>query len=160
MAQTISATDVELQKPVNAVFEQQFLRRAQQTCPFFAGTLPGTSEQAAGLGHDHVAAYRAGHAHHHGADRTHHHRLVHAGPRFRRPASFANVTAAVPSTASSTSSTRKWTCTTRTTGKRACRVLGEAAGRSLNQLMRDVLRTTRRSAMLRTWRPRPSSTPS
>src|SRR5262245_5483119 len=42
MAQTISATDVELQKPVNAVFEQTFLRRAQQSCPFFTGTQAGS----------------------------------------------------------------------------------------------------------------------
>ncbi len=42
MAQTITATDVELQKPVNVVFEQTFLRRAQQVCPYFAGTMPGS----------------------------------------------------------------------------------------------------------------------
>lgn len=41
MAQTITATDVELTKPVNVVFEQTFLRRAQQMCPYFAGTMPG-----------------------------------------------------------------------------------------------------------------------
>lgn len=41
MAQTITATDVELTKPVNAVFEQTFLRRAQQKCPYFTGTVPG-----------------------------------------------------------------------------------------------------------------------
>lgn len=41
MAQTITATDVELTKPVNAVFIQTFLRRAQQVLPYFAGTVPG-----------------------------------------------------------------------------------------------------------------------
>src|SRR5262249_9339880 len=41
MALTITATDVELQKPVNAYFEATFLRRAQQNCPYFAGTVPG-----------------------------------------------------------------------------------------------------------------------
>lgn len=41
MAQTISATDTELQKPVNVVFENTFLRRAQQFCPYFTGTMPG-----------------------------------------------------------------------------------------------------------------------
>jgi N4-gp56 family major capsid protein len=41
MAQTVTATDVELTKPVNAVFNQTFLRRAQQVCPYFAGTMPG-----------------------------------------------------------------------------------------------------------------------
>lgn len=37
----ITATDVELQKPVNAIFNQTFLRRAQQVCPYFTGTMPG-----------------------------------------------------------------------------------------------------------------------
>ncbi len=41
MALTVTATDVELQKPVNVVFQQTFLRRAQQVCPYFAGTVPG-----------------------------------------------------------------------------------------------------------------------
>lgn len=41
MAQTITATDTELQKPVNVIFEQTFLRRAQQVCPYFAGTKAG-----------------------------------------------------------------------------------------------------------------------
>lgn len=41
MAQTITATDVELTKPVNAVFVQTFLRRAQQKCPYFLGTQAG-----------------------------------------------------------------------------------------------------------------------
>lgn len=38
---TITATDVEIQKPVNVVFEQTFLRRAQQMCPYFLGTVAG-----------------------------------------------------------------------------------------------------------------------
>jgi N4-gp56 family major capsid protein len=41
MAQTITATDTELVKPINAVFQQTFLRRAQQVCPYFYGTTPG-----------------------------------------------------------------------------------------------------------------------
>jgi hypothetical protein len=40
MALTVSDTTV-LVKPVNAVFEQTFLRRAQQVCPYFIGTVPG-----------------------------------------------------------------------------------------------------------------------
>ena len=48
MAQTISATDTELQKPVNAMFVQTFLRRAQQNCPYFMGTSPGTLNKQAG----------------------------------------------------------------------------------------------------------------
>lgn len=48
MAQTITATDVELQKPVNVVFQQTFLRRAQQNCPYFAGTVPGSLSKQMG----------------------------------------------------------------------------------------------------------------
>jgi N4-gp56 family major capsid protein len=48
MAQTITATDVELTKPVNVVFQQTFLRRAQQVCPYFTGTQPGTLTKQAG----------------------------------------------------------------------------------------------------------------
>lgn len=48
MAQTITATDTELQKPVNALFEATFLRRAQQNCPYFAGTKAGSITEQAG----------------------------------------------------------------------------------------------------------------
>src|SRR5687767_10829902 len=41
MALTISATDSELPKPINAVFQQTFLRRAQQHCPYYLGSMPG-----------------------------------------------------------------------------------------------------------------------
>ncbi len=42
MALTISATDSELPKPVNAVFQQTLLRNAKPRAPYFAGTVPGT----------------------------------------------------------------------------------------------------------------------
>lgn len=42
MAQTISATDAELQKPLNAVLDQTFLRNAKARCPYFVGTAPGS----------------------------------------------------------------------------------------------------------------------
>lgn len=42
MALTISATDTELPKPLNAVFQQTLLRNAQVRAPYFAGTVPGT----------------------------------------------------------------------------------------------------------------------
>lgn len=41
MAQTISATDTELPKPVNVVFQQTLLRNAKPKCPYFLGTMPG-----------------------------------------------------------------------------------------------------------------------
>lgn len=48
MATTISATDVELQKPLNAVLEQTFLRNAKARCPYFAGTVPGSIQRQGG----------------------------------------------------------------------------------------------------------------
>lgn len=41
MALTISATDTELPKPLNAVFQQTYLRNAQVRAPYFAGCVPG-----------------------------------------------------------------------------------------------------------------------
>ena len=41
-------TSTGLTKPINAVFQQTFLRRAQQVCPYFTGTQPGVLTKAAG----------------------------------------------------------------------------------------------------------------
>lgn len=41
MALVISATDTELPKPLNAVFNQTLLRNARVRCPYFAGVMPG-----------------------------------------------------------------------------------------------------------------------
>lgn len=48
MALTITATDVELTKPVNVVFSQTFLRRARQRLPYFMGTMPGKLSKSVG----------------------------------------------------------------------------------------------------------------
>lgn len=49
MALTITdAGATYLPKPINAVFQQTFLRRAQQVCPYFTGTQPGTLNKQAG----------------------------------------------------------------------------------------------------------------
>lgn len=42
MALTISATDTELPRPLNAVFNQTLLRNAQVRAPYFAGTAPAS----------------------------------------------------------------------------------------------------------------------
>ena len=42
MALVISATDTELPKPLNAVFNQTLLRNAQVRAPYFAGTMAGS----------------------------------------------------------------------------------------------------------------------
>lgn len=48
MALTAIDTGTYSPHPVNALFEQSFLRRAQQVCPYFAGTQPGQLENNAG----------------------------------------------------------------------------------------------------------------
>ena len=48
MALTITDDATILTKPINAVFQQTFLRRAQQTCPYFTGTVPGTLQKQQG----------------------------------------------------------------------------------------------------------------
>lgn len=48
MALTITATDVELPKPVNVVFSETFLRRARQKLPYYMGTMPGQLNKQAG----------------------------------------------------------------------------------------------------------------
>ena len=48
MPLTISATDSELPKPVNAVFQQTLLRNAKPRAPYFAGTVPGVLQKQRG----------------------------------------------------------------------------------------------------------------
>lgn len=48
MALTITATDVELTKPVNVAFNETFLRRARQNLPYFMGTQPGRLDRQVG----------------------------------------------------------------------------------------------------------------
>lgn len=48
MALTISATDTELPKPLNAVFNQTLLRNAQVRAPYFAGTVNASLERRRG----------------------------------------------------------------------------------------------------------------
>lgn len=47
MASTATDTTI-LTKPINAVFQQTFLRRAQQVCPYFTGSQPGTLNRQQG----------------------------------------------------------------------------------------------------------------
>lgn len=42
MALTVTSDSSVLTNPINAVFVQTFLRRAQQVCPYLTGTVPGT----------------------------------------------------------------------------------------------------------------------
>jgi N4-gp56 family major capsid protein len=48
MALTVTDDVTYLTKPINAVFQSTFLRRAQQVCPYFTGTVPGTINKQQG----------------------------------------------------------------------------------------------------------------
>lgn len=48
MALTVSATDTELPKPVNVMFQQTLLRNAKVRAPYFLGTMPGELQKNAG----------------------------------------------------------------------------------------------------------------
>jgi N4-gp56 family major capsid protein len=139
MAQTITATDVELTKPVNAVFQQTFLRRAQQVCPYFAGTMPGQLNKQMGTS---TIKWR---------------RIEQETPsttaltELTTTASFMNGRDAdTPTFTDVTATVAKYGQfyivneevdlynPNRTTDE-LVDVLGESAGRSLNQLMRDIM---------------------
>ena len=139
MAQTISATDVELQKPVNVVFQQTFLRRAQQVCPYFSGSMPGQLNKQQGTS---TIKWR---------------RIEQETPsttaltELTTTASFMmGRDADTPSFTDVTATVAKYGQfyivneevdlynPNRTTDE-LVDVLGESAGRSLNQLMRDIM---------------------
>jgi N4-gp56 family major capsid protein len=138
MALTIAATDVEVQKPVNAVFEQQFLRRAQQNCPYFAGTVPGSLMKQGGSA---TIKWR---------------RIEQLTPsttalseltttatymmgRSSDVPSFTDVTAAVAKYGQFFIINEEVDLfNPNKTASELVGVMGEAAGRSLNQLMRDI----------------------
>ena len=48
MALTVSATDTEVQKPVNVAYQELLLRNARPLAPYFVGTTPGVLDKNAG----------------------------------------------------------------------------------------------------------------
>jgi N4-gp56 family major capsid protein len=48
MTLTVSATNTELPKPVNVIFQQTLLRNARVRCPYFVGSTPGNIERNRG----------------------------------------------------------------------------------------------------------------
>ena len=139
MAATISATDTELQKPVNVVFQQTFLRRAQQVLPYFAGTMPGTLSTQGGTS---TVKWR---------------RIEQEDPT---TTALSELTGTASYMQGRDASTPTFTDVLATvskygqyyivneevdlynpnrTGAELVAVLGESAGRSLNMLMRDVM---------------------
>ena len=139
MAQTITATDVELQKPVNVVFQQTFLRRAQQNCPYFAGSQPGKLNKQQGTS---TIKWR---------------RIEQETPsttaltELTTTASYMQGRDAdTPTFADVTATVAKYgqfyivneevdLYNPNQTSDELVAVLGESAGRSLNQLMRDIM---------------------
>lgn len=138
MAATISATDVELTKPVNAVFNQTFLRRAQQVAPYFAGTMPGVLNKQQGTS---TIKWR---------------RIEQETPTV---AALSELTSTASFMMGRDADTPTFTDVLATlskygqyyivneevdlynpngTANQLVEVLGESAGRSLNQLMRDI----------------------
>jgi N4-gp56 family major capsid protein len=147
MATTITTTTT-LTKPVNAVFEQTFLRRAQQVCPYFSGTTPGSIAKNQGTS---TIKWR---------------RIEQATPstsaltELTGTASFMmGRNADVPSFTDVVATVAKYgqfyivneevdLYSPNATADELTAVLGESAGRSLNQLMRDIMEdsTTQRFA--------------
>lgn len=139
MAQTVTATDTELQKPVNVVFEQTFLRRAQQLCPYFVGSMPGMISKQQGTS---TIKWR---------------RIEQETPstsaltELTGTASFMmGRDADVPSFSDVTATVAKYgqfyivneevdLYNPNGTANELVSVLGESAGRSLNQLQRDLM---------------------
>lgn len=138
MALDITATDVELQKPINVVFEQTFLRRAQQLAPYFAGTMPGSISKQMGTS---TIKWR---------------RIEQETPSTTALTELTNTAtfmmgrdADVPSFTDITATIAKYgqfyivneevdLYNPNGTAAELVAVLGESAGRSLNQLMRDI----------------------
>jgi N4-gp56 family major capsid protein len=138
MAATISTTST-VNKPINVVFEQTFLRRAQQLCPYFSGTTAGKIEKNAGTA---TIKWR---------------RIEQATPS---TTALSELTGTAAFMFGRNADTPTFTDVVATVAKYGqyyilneeidvfnpngttdefVSVLGESAGRSLNQLMRDVL---------------------
>lgn len=139
MAQDITATNTELQKPVNVVLEQTFLRRAQQLCPYFAGSMPGMISKQMGTS---TIKWR---------------RIEQETPSTTALTELTGTStymqgrdADVPSFTDVTATVAKYgqfyivneevdLYNPNGTSAELVGVLGESAGRSLNQLQRDVM---------------------
>lgn len=138
MAATITPTTILL-KPVNAVFEQTFLRRAQQLCPYFMGTVAGTLNKQQGTS---TIKWR---------------RIEQETPT---TSALTELTSTASFMMGRNADTPTMTDVTATVSKfgqyyivneevdlynpnkttnELVAVLGESAGRSLNQLMRDIM---------------------
>lgn len=139
MAATISATDTELQKPVNVLFQQTFLRRAQQGCPYFIGSMPGMLSTQGGTS---TVKWR---------------RIEQEDPTTTALAELTGTAAYMQGRDASTPTFTDVLATVSKYGQyyivneevdlynpnqtaaELVAVLGESAGRSLNMLMRDVM---------------------
>lgn len=139
MALTITATDTELQKPVNVAMSQTFLRRAKQLLPYFVGSMPGQLNRQEGTS---TIKWR---------------RIEQETPTTTALTELTGTAAYmqgrdadVPSFTDVTATVAKYgqfyivneevdLYNPAGTGTELVAVLGESAGRSLNQLQRNIL---------------------
>ena len=138
MALPITDTITELTNPVNVVFEQTFLRRAQQLAPYFAGTMPGSLSKQ--MGSSTIKWRRIEQTAPTTAALTE--LTTNAVFMFERNAdvpSFTDVTATVLKYGQFYIVNEEVDLyNPNGTAAELVAVLGESAGRSLNQLMRDI----------------------
>ena len=138
MAQTVTDTPI-MQLPVNVVFNQTFLRRAQQCCPYFAGTQPGQINKMEGTS---TIKWR---------------RVEQETPSTSALAELTSTSSWMQGRDADTPTFTDVTATLSKYGQfyivneevdlynpngtanELVAVLGESAGRSLNQLMRDIM---------------------
>ena len=137
MALSASATNT-LTLPVNAVFEQTFLRRAQQVCPYFNGVNAGNLMKNGGTAtlkwrrHEQMTPSTSALS-----EIT---TAAYMGGRSSATASITDVTALAAKYGQFYILTEEVNVLDPAgTGMDLAKVLGEAAGRSLNQLMRNVM---------------------
>lgn len=138
MALTAIDTGTYSQHPVNALFEQEFLRRAQQLCPYFMGTQPGQMMKNGGTA---TLKWR---------------RFEQATPTTTAlteitTASYGNGRSSItPTNTDVTALSAKYgqfyiiteevdVLSVSGTSMEFAAILGESAGRSLNQLMRNIM---------------------
>lgn len=137
MALTTSSTST-ITLPVNAIFEQTFLRRAQQVCPYFMGTQPATLMKNGGTAtlkwrrHEQMTPSTSSLS-----EIT---TAAYMGGRSSATVSITDVTGLAAKYGQFYILTEEVDVLDPAgTNLDLAKVIGEAAGRSLNQLMRNIM---------------------
>lgn len=137
MALTASSTST-ITLPVNAIFEQTFLRRAQQVCPYFMGTQPASLMKNGGTAtlkwrrHEQLTPSTSA--------LTEITTAAYMGGRSSATVSITDVTGLAAKYGQFYILTEEVdVLDPGGTGLDLAKVIGEGAGRSLNQLMRNIM---------------------